>query len=94
MKTIKINEPIWKDRSVGLNVVNMSPEEDVSIEILYIEKKTGNRLYPDEYIMSVEDILKYPSQRLKANVTVYLVPIASLKRLAKKAEDKSQLKLF
>jgi hypothetical protein len=94
MKVIQINEPIWKDRSVGLNVHNMSPEEEVEIDILYIEKKTGKRLYPDTYRMTVEDILKYPSQRLKANVLVYLIPIASLNRIAKNQEDKSQLKLF
>ena len=94
MKVIRINEPIWKDRSVGLNVMNMSPEEEVEIDILYIEKKTGKRLYPDTYRMTVEDILKYPSQRLKANIEVHLIPIASLNRIAKNQEDKSQLKLF
>jgi len=92
MKLIQIKEPIWSTRSVGLNVGNINPEEKVLIEILYIEKRTGRKLYPDMYEMSVADILKYPLQTINKHVKVHLVPIAALKK--QEENDKSQLSLF
>ena len=93
MKTIQIAEPIWHNRSVGLNVENMNPDEEVFIEIMYEEKKSGRRVYPDTYKMLVQDIMKYPTQTLKHKIKVYLVPISSLVAIKKEKND-SQMSLF
>jgi hypothetical protein len=93
MKTIHIGTPIWYNRSVGLNIKDMSPDEEVIIEIMYVEKKTGTRAYPDTYKMLVKDIMKYPVQGLKQNTTVHIVPISSLSVIKDEKND-PQMSLF
>ena len=93
MKLIEIQEPIWKDRSVGLNVSGVSDNEEVHIRINYVEVKSGKKTYPYTYMMLAGKIRTYPKQFLKGGVQVYLVPIAHL-NIVEKEKNNPQMSLF
>ncbi len=78
MKHITIDNPIWKDRSVGLNVGGLDPKEEVTVDISYIEKGTGKRMFPGHFIMTVAEIHKFPTKNAAAGVKLHLVPITTL----------------
>ena len=78
MRKIEIATPIWKDRSVGLNIEDMESHEQVSIEIMYVSKKTGLRIYPGIYVMNVREIETYPTQMVRQGIIVHIIPIIDL----------------
>jgi hypothetical protein len=73
-----INAPIWKNRSVGLNLLNINPGDDITISILY-KNKDNKRIYPHLYSISATEASKYPSQHIKGQVELKIVPIKHLK---------------
>jgi hypothetical protein len=73
-----INTPIWKSRSVGLNLLNVNPGDDITISILY-ENKAKKRIYPHLYGISANEASKYPSKSIKGQVELKIVPIKDLK---------------
>ena len=77
-KEINIREPIWKSRSVGLNVSDCNPETVVEITIDY-KNKEGKLLWPKPFEMLARDIFGYPTQHVRG-VTVHIVPINKLVR--------------
>lgn len=83
MKKIQISKPIWKNRSVGLNIIGLQDNEEVIVEIMYIDK-TGQRLYPGKYVMFVKDIKRYPIQVVRKYIKLHIVPIADLNLIDEK----------
>jgi hypothetical protein len=71
---LKIKEPIWKTRSVG--VASKRAFADLEIEILY-KDKFGNRVFPATYRIKKERIIYYPYQYIGRN-RIYIIPIADL----------------
>ena len=75
-RTFKIRTPIWKTRSVGLAEYKLA---DINyVEILYKDKQ-GQRVYPNKYKISREEILKYPKQFV--GVDLRIIPIKDLKTI-------------
>jgi hypothetical protein len=73
----EIQKPIWKSRSVGVNLINAQPNDELEIEIAY-ENKAGKRIYPHVYSISASEAHKYPTQKF-GSVVVHVIPIADLK---------------
>jgi hypothetical protein len=78
MVKFKIQEPIWKNRSVGLASHLIKANEDVHVEILYRDKQ-GNRTFPGLYIMSGRQALDYPVQTVRYGTKVHLIPISDFR---------------
>ncbi len=80
MKVIKIREPIWKDRSIGI-AVHEFPKHDemqpIGVVILY-RNKDGKREFPNDYMIRWIDVKDNPRQRIRG-VIVVLIPIADLR---------------
>jgi hypothetical protein len=81
---IQIRVPIWKTRSVGISLINSSPEDDVEIEISY-KNKDGNVLYPHVYGLKAKEIYAYGVKYVKQGVPLYEVPIADLKVIQRRS---------
>ena len=75
-KTIKIDEPIWSSKSVGLSLDGIH-RGLVSIEILY-KNKDGLQVYPGKYLIRAEMARTYPIQRVKWGKMLHIVPIKDL----------------
>ena len=77
INTIKIREPIWWNKSVGLAVDKLT--DITRIEILFRDK-LGNRVFPHPYIITKEKALRYSSESAKRNskVELKIVPISAL----------------
>lgn len=86
MKTIEIEEPIWKDRSVGLNVQGLDADEQVMVRITYVEKGTGRLLYPGTFNIFVKKIREFPMQNVRG-VNLNVVPINVLQQHQQKADE-------
>jgi len=69
---IKIKEPIWKDRSVGISRYKLVPGVNF-VEIEYIDKK-GVKVFPHLYGMDKNKIMGYPKDYDKP--FLHIVPIA------------------
>lgn len=79
---VDINAPIWKTRSVGINLMGAAPDDIIVLNILY-ENKEKRRMWPHEYRLSAGWVAAYPLQVLKGkNVSVHIVPIDQLPRPA------------
>ena len=72
----KIQTPIWKTRSVGLNEANL--EFYNTIEILYTNQK-GERIYPFTYKITKEEALEYPVQVVGQGIQLRIIPINNLR---------------
>ena len=72
---VKIKEPIWKNRSVG--VAKDKITEDLEIEILY-KDKFGNRVFPNPYSITKSEVLKYPTMTIK-NKILHIIPIEDMR---------------
>jgi hypothetical protein len=83
MKTLVILEPIWRNRSVGINEKYLV-EKNILIDIIY-KTKSGERVYPYTYIISAEKMKLYPTQFMKGN-KLFIVPIAELEIYDSKQE--------
>ena len=81
-KEIEISEPIWKNKSIGLNIEDVPLGERIKVSISY-KTKDGKVLYPGDYIINVENIRNnnYPIQKIRGNTNVHIVPIEDLKGL-------------
>lgn len=82
MESIKIREPLWKNRSIGVAEYRMS-EPTIKIEIIYKEK-SGKRLYPGVYTISREKAMTYPIQTLPSGTILRIIPISDLERVEEK----------
>ena len=71
---LRIKEPIWISRSVG--VAAKRAFADLEIEILY-KDKYGNRVFPATYKISKEKIITYPFRYIGKN-RIYIIPIKDL----------------
>lgn len=80
MRRIKIREPFWKCKSVGLNEDKVEPE-GVEVEILYRNKVTGERAYPGVYWVSRKTVLEAKTMTLSGGVRLRIVPISDMKKL-------------
>ena len=76
MNKIVINTPIWKDRSVGIK--QDLGRDDIEMEISY-KDKFGNRLYPETYCMTKEELKTYPVRTFGNTPKLIIVPIAHFK---------------
>ena len=70
-----IEEPIWKDRSVGLAEDKMSTYL-MEVNILY-KNKDGKRLYPNPMYITKTKAMMYPKM-LKKCVKLRIIPIRDL----------------
>jgi len=80
-KEIDVRVPIWKTRSVGLAVDDVPIGENVKVTISYKKTGTGELLYPGDYIVSVDEIRKFPAEMVGPVTRVHIVPIAELAKL-------------
>ena len=71
---LKIKEPIWINRSVG--VAAKRAFADLEIQILY-KDKYGNKVYPATYKITKEKIITYPYRYIGKN-RIYIIPIKDL----------------
>jgi len=71
---LRIKEPIWISRSVGIAAKRAFA--DLEIQILY-KDQYGNRVYPAIYKITKEKIITYPFQYIGKN-RIYIVPIKDL----------------
>ena len=71
---LKIKEPIWLTRSIGIAAKRAFA--DLEIEILY-KDKYGNRVFPATYKISKEKIITYPFRYIGKN-RIYIIPIKDL----------------
>lgn len=80
MKVIKIRQPIWKDRSIGI-AVHEFPKHDemqpIGVEILY-RNKAGIRLWPNEYMIRWVDVQTNPRQTVRG-VELVIIKIGELR---------------
>jgi hypothetical protein len=90
-KRISIREPIWKDRSVGLNISDCNPDTEVEISIDY-RNKDGKLLWPKPFLVLARDIFAYPTKKTRG-VTLNIVPIDDLQRKLSIIE-KQEIMLF
>ena len=76
MDTLKIREPWWKEKAIGISPQNI--KDETLIEITY-KNKSGERVYPYVYSISGEDIKCRPIKYAKDGTPLYIVPIFLLK---------------
>lgn len=77
MKRVKIREPIWKDRSIGVAEYHFDSSDPIEIEITY-KNKQGERIYPAVYILYWDQVSEYPAQTVKGT-KLRIIPISDLK---------------
>ena len=73
---IKIKEPIWKNRSVGVAASKLV-EDKIEIEILY-KDKVGNRVFPGIHEMPSIVAKSYPVQ-IKKGCRLHIIPIRAFR---------------
>ena len=71
---LKIKEPIWISRSIGIAAKRTFA--DLEIEIMY-KDKYHNRVFPATYFIKAEKIITYPYRYIGGN-RIYIVPINDL----------------
>jgi len=71
---LRIKEPIWISRSVGIAAKRAFA--DLEIEIMY-KDKYHNRVFPATYKIAKEKIIIYPYRYISGN-RIYIVPIKDL----------------
>ena len=75
MRKLKIKEPIWNGRRIG---IASYIQDDIEIEIL-AKNKEGIKHFPNKFILYRKDMLKYPVyDHFRRGVPVRVVPIADL----------------
>jgi hypothetical protein len=93
-KEIDVRVPIWKTRSVGLAVDDVPIGENVKVTISYKKTGTGELLYPGDYIVSVDEIRKYPAEMVGPVTRVHIVPIAELAKLTVFSNQQKQANML
>jgi hypothetical protein len=86
---IFINEPLWKNRSVGIRDTMI--KGDLEIEIGY-RNKDGQKTFPFLYKISQEKALKYPTQIINSNIILHIIPIADLEVMSEDEIQESNYK--
>ncbi len=75
----KIRTPIWNGgdgrRSVGIATFRVPCLVDITYE-----DSTGNRVYPDTYVVTKEFASKYPVKKYGGSPNLYVIPIEELIR--------------
>jgi hypothetical protein len=71
---LKIRTPIWSSRSIGIAAHRANA--DLEIQIM-AKDRSGNKIFPETYIIKKEQIKKYPTQ-IRRGVRLYIVPIEDL----------------
>jgi len=74
MNKLRIKEPIWISKSIGIAAKRVFA--DLEIEIMY-KDKYGNRVYPATYKIIKEKIITYPYRYIGGN-RIYIIPISEL----------------
>ena len=72
---LSIKEPIWKNKSVGINE-SYCKHYQILVEVLYknIDKM---RVFPDIYIVRGDKVKLYPKQIVKGNI-LHIVPLSEM----------------
>ena len=83
-RTIKkvVHEPMWSEKALGVNVSDAAPSTLVHITCDYKRKSTNTLYFPDTYIMSVGQIKKYPSRKIKG-ARIHMIPFSDLEQSLK-----------
>ena len=71
-----IKEPIWHSQSIGINKQLIKDELEIEISYKYAN---GARMFPETYVITKNEISKYPIQKLSSGVSLYIIPIKDLK---------------
>ena len=79
IQEIRIKEPIWKDRSVGIDLNKIS-DEGVFVTITY-KKEDGSFLYTNSFYLSKEKANKCEIMKSKKTPTLRRVPIEIMEKL-------------
>lgn len=75
-RTFEINTPIWSTQSVGVAEDKICDENFIKI---LVTNKDGERLYPDTYKASRDELMRGEIMYTKkGNIKLRVVPIASL----------------
>ena len=79
MKVIRINEPIWSKRAVGIAVREfpLDPKQAIVVEILY-KNIHGRREFPNQYMVRWTDVKDNPRQMVRG-VQVVIVRIGEMR---------------
>ena len=84
MKRYTIKEPIWATRSIG--IADYRLKEDLIVNISY-KDKLGNLLFPGEFLVKKDIAKTYPTQNLKGNLTLHIIPIEDLIKWKRKTNE-------
>ena len=78
MNTYKIKEPIWHgvngEQSIGIAEFRFPCE----VKITY-KDEDNNLIYPNTYIVTKEEALQYPIQKINKNISLRVIPISKLR---------------
>ncbi len=83
MWVIDIREPVWKDLTVGINERAFTNNNYALVRIMYAEKGTGERTFPELYRCTKELAFKSPEQVIDGHIKVRRVKIADMEVLCK-----------
>ncbi|MEO7399063.1 MAG: hypothetical protein ABIW84_10905, partial [Ilumatobacteraceae bacterium] len=94
---LEILEPIWKNRSIGVALHQVHPDDLIKITIAY-KKKDGELAYPDAWLIKAVDVHRYPIKHKKKGIGLHEVPIADLytldQNLNNSTNQKQHIMLF
>ena len=77
-----IKAPKWNGGKRVFGIANFRIGNTIDITCSY-KDKDGNQIYPDLYRMSGSKARSYPTQILKAGITLYLIPIEDFEVIKK-----------
>ena len=75
MKKYTIKSPIWKTKSIGIADYRLT--DDLLVDISY-KDKSGNVLFPGEFLVKKDIAKNYPIQKIKGNLNLHIIPINDL----------------
>lgn len=80
MTVLKVQAPIWHNKSVGIAINNKADNEVFQIEIM-ATRKNLSRYYPNPFTISVAEIKAkrlYVEERRGNKPMLYIVPISEM----------------
>jgi hypothetical protein len=81
IRQIEIQVPIWKTKSVGINLTESNPEDTIHVTIAY-KNADGRQIYPHTYELTATEINKYPvNYKGNGRVPLHDVPIKDFRIL-------------
>lgn len=78
MVKIKIREPIWYNKSVG--IADDKIVDDLEVEILF-KDRTGNRVFPGRYQITAFKARLHPVAYHRGGHAIRQIPIANMLRV-------------